>query len=237
MTILTSSSNQLPTHFLGSTTRSILLPFYRLPKSNNRCTVCEEYFANSEYPSLQIESYIKIRVLLEHSIFVMIPARCCTKHISNGYFTAAALQIIQNQEKTCEANSEELIDIFNVMKSELLPKVSKIEENHDVPSLDFEGTTRLTSDNYCVLTGLNRKDIDNLCSCILLASLRNTQNRTTRVAIACLLLKLRLDVSHQVLAVLFSFPDKVTVSRVIHSARKALIAHFVPRFLGFQHIS
>ena len=96
----------------------------------------------------------------------MTPARCCRKHINNGYFTATALQIIQRQEKICEANSEELIDIFNVMKSELLPKVSKIEENHDVPPLDFEGTTHLTSDNYCVLTGLNRKDFDNLCSCI-----------------------------------------------------------------------
>ena len=50
-------------------------------------------------------------------------------------------------------------------------------------------------------------------------------------------MKLGLGISHQVLAALFSFPDKVTVSRVIHSARKALVAHFVPRFLGFQHIS
>ncbi|CAF3390049.1 unnamed protein product [Rotaria sp. Silwood2] len=237
MTIVTSSSNQLPTQFLGSTTRSILLPFYRLTKSNNRCTICGDYFANSEYSSLQIESYIRIRALIEHSILVMTPARCCTKHISNGYFTAAALQIIQKQEKTCEASSEELIDIFNVMKSELLPKLSIIEGNHDVPPLNFEDTTHLTSDNYYVLTGLNRKDFDNLCSCIPPASLRNTQNRTARVAVACLLMKLRLGISHQVLAALFSFPDKVTVSRVIHSARKALVAHFVPRFLGFQHIS
>ena len=137
MTIVTSSSNQLQIHFLASTTRNVLLLFYRLPKSNNRCTVCGEYFANSEYPSLQIESYIKIRALLEHSIFVMTPARCCRKHISNGYFTAAALQIIQKQEKTCEASSEELIDIFNVMKSELLPILSKIEGNHDAPPLNF----------------------------------------------------------------------------------------------------
>ena len=57
MTIVASSSNQLPMHvFLESTTHSILLPFYRLTKSTHRCTVCGEYFANSEYPSLQIES-------------------------------------------------------------------------------------------------------------------------------------------------------------------------------------
>ena len=237
MTIVTSSSNQLPTHFLKSTTCSVLLPFYRLTKSNNRCTVCGDYFANSEYSSLQIESYIRIRALIEHGILAMTPARCCTKHISNGYFTPAALQIIPKQEKACEASSEELIDIFNVMKSELLPILSKTEGNHDAPPLNFEDTTYLTSDNYYVLTGLNRRDFNNLCSCIPPSSLRNTQNRTARVAVACLLVKLRLGISHQVLAALFSFPDKVTVSRVIHSARKALIAHFVPRFLGFQHIS
>ena len=174
MTIVTSSSNQLPTHFLESTTRSVLLPFYRLTKSNNRCTVCGEYFANSDYSSLQIESYIRILALIEHGILAMTPARCYTKHISNGYFTPAALEIIQKQEKTCEASSEELIDIFNVMKSELLPILSKIEGNHDAPPLNFEDTTYLTSDNYYVLTGLNRKDFNSLCSCIPPSSLRNT---------------------------------------------------------------
>ena len=217
MTIVTSSSNRLLTHFLGSTTRSILLPFYRLTKLNNRCTVCGDYFADREYSSLQIERYIGIRALIEQRILVMTSARCCTKHISNGYFTAAALQIIQKQEGTCEASSEELIDIFNEMKSELLPKLLKIEGNQDVSPLTFGDTTYLTSDNYYVLSGLNQKDFNKLCSCVPPASLRSTQNRTVCVAVACLLVKLRLGISHQALAASFSFPDKVTVSRIIHS--------------------
>ena len=47
------------------------------------------------------------------------------------------------------------------MKSELLPILSEIEGNHDAPPLNFEDTTYLTSDNYYVLTGLNRKDFNN----------------------------------------------------------------------------
>ena len=85
--------------------------------------------------------------------------------------------------------------------------------------------------------GLIRKDFDNLCACLPPVSLRNTQNRTTRTAVACLLMKLRLGISNQVLATLFSFLDKRTVARTIHSARKALVGYFVPRFLGFEHIS
>ena len=84
---------------------------------------------------------------------------------------------------------------------------------------------------------LIRKDFDNLCSCLPPVSLRNTQNRTASTAVACLLMKLRLDISNQVLAALFSFLDKRTVARTIHSTRKALVRRFVPRFLGFEHIS
>ena len=50
-------------------------------------------------------------------------------------------------------------------------------------------------------------------------------------------MKLRLDVGHQEPATLFSFPAKRYVSRVIHSTRNALIDHFVPHRLGFNHIS
>ena len=50
-------------------------------------------------------------------------------------------------------------------------------------------------------------------------------------------MKWRLGVSHQALAPLFSFSHKHYVSRLIHRARKALVDHFVPHFLGFSHIS
>ena len=52
-----------------------------------------------------------------------------------------------------------------------------------------------------------------------------------------MLVKLRLGLSNQVLATLFSVPDNRTVSRFLESARKALMAHFVPKHLGFEHIS
>ena len=50
-------------------------------------------------------------------------------------------------------------------------------------------------------------------------------------------MKLRLGISNQVLATLYSFPDRRTVARTIHSARNTLVGHFVPRFQDFEHIS
>ena len=46
-------------------------------------------------------------------------------------------------------------------------------------------------------------------------------------------MKLRLEISHQVLATLFSIKDERTVSRMFHSARKALVEYFLPHFLVF----
>ncbi|CAF4439115.1 unnamed protein product, partial [Rotaria magnacalcarata] len=68
-------------------------------------------------------------------------------------------------------------------------------------------------------------------------SLRNTQLRSSYQAIGCLLVKLRLGLSNSVLSLLFSLPDVKAVSRVLDSARTSLMEHFVPRYLGFQHIS
>ena len=49
-------------------------------------------------------------------------------------------------------------------------------------------------------------------------------------------MKLRLRISHQVLATWFSIKGERTVSRMFHSACKALVEYFVPHFLSFEHI-
>ena len=145
--------------------------------------------------------------------------------------------MIKSKDEKCTLDSEELIDTLDVIKSEFLSKLCQLEEISNLPPLDFDNLTLLTSDNCYVLTGLKLHEFNNLCSKVPPTSLRNSENRSARSAIACLLMKLRLGVSHQVLATLFSFTDKRYVSRVIHSARKALIDHFVPHYLGFSHIS
>ncbi|CAF3961860.1 unnamed protein product, partial [Rotaria sordida] len=78
---------------------------------------------------------------------------------------------------------------------------------------------------------------NDLCNCIPKSSLYNTSNRTSRMAIGALLMKLRLALSHETLAVLLGLSDRKTVSNVLQSARVALMKHFVLQHLGFEHIS
>ena len=233
--------NPETTHATGSTALLsvapyVCLPFYRLSTSHSRCSVCDaDFFGNSS--TLVFSNDIRARAFLEHDIFIPFGSRCCDKHISAGYLKPGALQRIQNKESKGYLSVEEFINIFNTIKNEYLLKVSAMEDFSKTPPLNFDEIRCLTSDNYYVLTGLSRTDFDNLTSRIPSSALKNTQNPSARTAIACLLMKLRLGISHQVLATLLSFKDKRTVSHVIHSAHKAIVQYFVPYFLGFDHIT
>ena len=57
------------------------------------------------------------------------------------------------------------------------------------------------------------------------------------MAITILLVKLRLGLSHQALCTLFGLEDKMQISRILDSACSALIQYFVPKQLGFGHIT
>ncbi|CAF1545121.1 unnamed protein product, partial [Rotaria sordida] len=105
------------------------------------------------------------------------------------------------------------------------------------PPVDFDNPSRFTTHDYQVLTGLSLEQFNDLCNCIPKSSLYNTSNRTSRMAIGALLMKLRLALSHETLAVLLGLSDRKTVSNVLQSARVALMKHFVLQHLGFEHIS
>ena len=105
------------------------------------------------------------------------------------------------------------------------------------PPITFDDSNRLTDQQCFMLTGINKQNFSNLCSCIPSTSLRQAHLRSIEQPIGCLLVKLRLGLSNSVLAVLLSLPDVRTVSRVLESALLFLIRYFVPRHLGFEHIS
>lgn len=103
--------------------------------------------------------------------------------------------------------------------------------------LDFDSTLSLSDDDYKTFTSLSKIEFDDLISQVSKIDMRDSTNRSIRTAIAILLCKLRLGLSNRVLASLFELPDELTISRTIKSARGALMRTFVPRNLGFNHIS
>ncbi|CAF4484393.1 unnamed protein product, partial [Rotaria magnacalcarata] len=58
-----------------------------------------------------------------------------------------------------------------------------------------------------------------------------------RTAVGIYLCKLRLGISNRLLACIFQIADKQTVSRIINSARQAIVKSFVLGNLGFGHVT
>jgi hypothetical protein len=102
------------------------------------------------------------------------------------------------------------------------------------PSISFDNPLTYTDHDYNVLIGINKSDFDILCKQI---EMRNTNNRSISMAVGCLLTKLRLGLSNEVLCTLYSVKDKRTIGHNIESARIAFVKHFVPFYVGFNHIS
>jgi hypothetical protein len=88
---------------------------------------------------------------------------------------------------------------------------------------DFDDPASLDNNACYNITGLQK-------------GIRNSPVRSTRVALAVFLAKMRLGLSNTVLASMFHFENKRTVSRIIHAAATALTRDFVPLYLGFRHI-
>ena len=240
--VAATTINPETTHTTGSTSllsvaSYICLRFYRLSTSHSRCSICDaDFFGNSS--TLVFSNDIRARAHSWDMIYLFhLVHECCDKHISADYLKSRALQRIRNKENKCNISVEEFINIFNIIKNEYLLTVSATEDFSKAPPLNFDEIRCLTSDNYYVLTDLSRTDFDNLTSRIPSSALKNTHNRSARTAIACLLMKLRLGISHQVLATLLSLKGKHTVSHVIHSAHKAIVQYFVLYFLGLNHIT
>ncbi|CAF4595829.1 unnamed protein product, partial [Rotaria socialis] len=136
---------------------------------------------------------------------------------------------------------DELIKSLDDLKTVYNRLKSMVHDANQRPTIDFNEYDRFTDHEYFILTGIKKNDFINLCSMVPPNSLRNTQLRSSYQAIsgdrlfACQ--TIRLGLSNSVLSLLFSLADVKAVSRVLDSARTSLMEHFVPRYLGFQHIS
>nr|XP_018915633.1 PREDICTED: uncharacterized protein LOC109043056 [Bemisia tabaci] len=101
--------------------------------------------------------------------------------------------------------------------------------------LDFDTPGVLSTNDYWNLTGVTAEQFDSILS-IIVSRLNESCNRSARTALAVFLTKLRTGLSYSVLCSIFAL-TKDTVKRCIHSVRNALMIEFVPKHLGFGHMS
>jgi hypothetical protein len=163
------------------------------------------------------------------NIWIPEGARCCSQHLIDHQLASEAI----NEIKPFAIRREEL-NSSDVQL--LLNKSQKLFENKN-RRFNFDDPRNLTDDEHRLLTSLSKDDFNEIIQIVSSSSIRNSCNRSIRTAIGIYLSKLHLGLSNRLLACMFELPDKRTVSRIIDSARQAILKSFVPFNLGFSHIT
>lgn len=155
-------------------------------------------------------------------------ARCCPQHTIDRRLTSDAIDRITRSAIHSKAFNSSDVQLI-ISQWQLFFRRQR--------RFDFDDERSLDEHEYRSLTSLSKNQFDDLIQQISSYDIRNSSYRSIRTSIALLLCKLRLGLSNELLAILFQLPNKRTVARAIKSTRSALMNLFVPKNVGFEHVS
>ncbi|CAF3420891.1 unnamed protein product, partial [Rotaria sp. Silwood2] len=211
---------------------TISIPIRISTSSHKFCVICRSDL-DGKHATVISES-IRLTLLVQHTIYLKPGVRCCKDHLNGNGLKPQGLNIIKKKYPPITSIMiNDLMDIINELILQVKNSKSDILIQKKV-SISFDDPFQYSDDDYFTLIGIYKSDFDALCEQV---KMRDTDNRSVSMAIGCLLTKLRIGLSNDVLSTLFSFDDKRTIGHIVESARKALIENFVPSYLGFHHIS
>ncbi|CAF1025014.1 unnamed protein product [Rotaria magnacalcarata] len=176
-------------------------------------------------------SHMKCCVCRENLRNIWIPegVRCCSGHLINNLLSKEAADQIKPFSIRYQQLSSSDVQL-------LLSKAQTLFENGK-KRFSFDDPRDFNDDEYCLLTSLSRDNFNDFVQIISLSTIRSSCNRSIRTAVGIYLCKLRLGISNRILPCMFQIADKRTVSRIINSARQAIVKSFVPDNFGFGHVT
>jgi hypothetical protein len=160
-------------------------------------------------------------------IFIPRTNRVCGIHLNDGLLTDQALTMIK-------ANKQH----FMMEGDEITSWIKKLVNSLDNKStiMDFSRDSNFKSEDYELLLGVTKDEFFELYS-ICKPHLHSSKNRNKANAVALLLMKLRLDLSQKVLALLFGISSQPRVSQTISHVAEVLDKYYVVHHVGFGHIT
>ena len=201
--------------------KKVKLSIPRTSSSHSKCLICDK-----RDTLVRITKDIRINTFVDQGIFIPVGARCCKRHIKEQNILLDDRSKMKITSNETELDPKEIKDLLSDVRAEACKKKA---------GLDFDDPTSLNDDDYYNLTGITKEQFGDLSD--YLCNVKYSQSRSPRTCLALLLCKLRCGMSHKVLQTLFQMPSKMSVSRAMNTARKSLMTYFVPKYLGFQHIS
>ncbi|CAM4836118.1 unnamed protein product [Rotaria magnacalcarata] len=157
--------------------------------------------------AVKITSRDRDFIFFSRNIWIPEGARYCSGHLINNLLSKEAVDQIKPFSIRYQELSSSDVQL-------LLSKAQTLFENGK-KRFSLDDPRDLNDDEYCLLTSLSRDSFNDFVQIIYSSAIRAFCNRSIRTAIA----------------------DKRTVSRIINSARYAIVKSFVSDNLGFGHVT
>lgn len=190
--------------------------------TESRCFVCK---SDGESARSRIPFETRVSAFLKNKLYIPRDNRCCPEHILNNVVYEDCLGNVKRISKESRIPSDDFKKIFEAisMKANNPTVIKKFKDS----SISDQECYTLTGLTFAQLKDLNNK----------LRSLRSSHNRTPIEALAVFLCKLRTNMSHQLLSVVFGIKNFQTVAHYLDSVESAMITDFVPSALGPEGIT
>ncbi|XP_062596793.1 uncharacterized protein LOC134258281 [Saccostrea cucullata] len=165
---------------------SITLPIPSVGGSHSQCAVCKR-----RGPKLVVvPKNARYNLFLETLIVLPIGARCCPGHLSENLFHAHAAEQISQSRTTSDFNRSDLM--------ELITEIREIAVRGSEKRIDFDNVKSLSDSDVLTLTGITKKNFDELCSEVG-GSLRDSSTRSVRTCIGIFLTKLKTGMPNKII--------------------------------------
>ncbi|XP_076107099.1 uncharacterized protein LOC143075538 [Mytilus galloprovincialis] len=202
--------------------KTITLSLSSIGGSHSTCFVCRK-----RGPKLiVVSSSTRLTTFVQNNIIIPAGARCCPGHISDENFSEQAIECLSDLRKTTDFNRSDILDLLQKIRNLLLKNEDK--------RLNFDKDSTLSDAEYISLTGIDKTSFSDLAS--HLVSIRDTKVRSSRTCLGIFLTKMRSGMSNKLMATIFNV-GKDSIRRAVTTVRKNLMQTFVPKHLGFNHIS
>ncbi|XP_062589596.1 uncharacterized protein LOC134251226 isoform X2 [Saccostrea cucullata] len=202
---------------------SVTLSVPSTSSSHSSCFICRK-----PGPKLVVvSSNERHSVFLRQGVLIPSGSRCCTRHIPDGRFTEEALEKISAFSATSTLNRTSIVDMLMYLREIALLNGGK--------RIDFDDPSALSEKEYVSLTGISKVSFDDLLSAVD-GKVKNTSTRSVRTSLGIFLLKMKSGLSNEMLSTILNV-SKSSIHRAIAVVRRTLMETFVPKNVGFQHIS
>ena len=210
----------------------------RVPSSGSKCVVCGATVAAG---FTVVPTKARFELLLDHHLLLPPDSNCrmCQEHL-NGEHLRKDLVITSN----CQVDDDsEAMLTTDQAGNTIVDLVEAMRFYRDLAHLNFDDEAMMSDEDYHTWTGWTKEQFTSFVVYLQKARMRSSTNRTLRESLAVFWIKIKADLSFSQIASLLGIKEgnlesgRLRARDAFTSVREALAIHFVPCFLGPDHLT